>query len=851
MRLNLKGLIFCAIFIIIANLDIFSQTDQNNIADTSRISGYLEKARKFSVKNELDSSIYYDKLLVNIYLSKKDTANAARVINFIAKLFQKKFEFDSALTYIKCGLKLFPQNSSNPASGKGELYNTLGTLYNSLGDYANASIYFKHSLDIRLQYNNDAEKVIGDSYTNLGNVKFDLGYFDEAISYYEKALAQRLKQKKMNTVMVAKNYNNIGYTYFQKGNIIEAKKNFVKGFEYAPLAVIYYNLGRINIIEKNFFAADTSLKKSLEIRLTHLGAKHFLTAESYAALADLQKAQGNYAKALYYFSQGLNSSLKSNETKFFGSSNPNIYDIISIKDFFSCLDGKAEMLLEMAKQDSALSRGLYAKHLLAFSIPLLSTIQKHYVIDESKLKLRELSDKTMNLGVEVCYELYQITNDNKYAEEAFLFSETKRSSVLNESKKQKAVMHELNIPDSVKILESALSRKLDLLYLSSEENGNDDNDNNTSIRENLIINTVSAYDSLLNFIRQNYPKYASLISYENVLTIEDLKNKSSKDDILAEYTITQENVFIFCVSGNSFNFIKKNKNGLFDKWNNDYKNSLKKIDKNVYSKTAKALYEELISPIEKELSNSSKLTIIPCPELASFPFEALISEKGDLLAQKVAVQYCSSSHFFGRRSINHNKFPYYFIGIAPSYNNKIYAPLKNDDEIKEISKIIRSSGLKDSLFYGGSKIKQQFFKSIGKSKILHIAAHSFADTTDEALSGIVFDSDNVLTGSEIIASEVNNDLVVLSSCEGGNGKKANGEGVLSLARSFIQSGANNLLVALWKVPDKQTKLFMTEFYKQLLRDDNYAYALSRTKRLMIKNKLYAFPNTWSAFVLMN
>lgn len=857
MRLNFKGLIFCAVLTIIAYGKISPQNVVNDLADTSGIFNFLEKARKFNVKNELDSSIHYDKILVDIYLARRDTNNAVKMINFIAKLFQKKFEFDSALAYIKKGLKFFPQSSM--PSEKGELYNTLGTLYYSLGDYANALIYFKHSLNIRVQYNSPTEKIIGDSYTNLGNTQFDLGHYDDAIYYYKKALEQRLLQKKVNMVMVAKNYNNIGYTYLQKDNIIEAKRHFIKGFACAPLAVLYQNIGAIAMLEKKFLTADTSLKKSLEIRQTHLGVKHFLTAQSYNALAELQKVQRKYDKALEYFTEGLNSSIKSNEGNFFGSPDVKLYDIISVKEFFVSLNGKAEMLLELAKKDSTINSLLYAKQLLAFCIPLLSNIQKHYEIDDSKLKLREFSDKTMNLGIEICYELYKLTNDKKYAAEAFLFSETKRSSVLNESKMKRAAMLELDVPDSIKYSELTLKLKLNSLFISSEENQVNEKDNKTSTRENLIISTVNDYDSLLSNIKQNYPKYASLVSAENILQLEELKTKISNQEILVEYTITQENIFIFCITHESTYFIKKDKNSLFDKWNYEYRNSIKKIDRSVYYNSAKALYKELIIPIEKELLKKRKLTIIPCSELASLPFDALISQKGIPLLQLSAIQYCSSSHYFGEDSMAAQiKYPYYFIGIAPSYNNlNDFAPLKNEEEIIEISKVITNCKYQDSLIIGGNASKEKFFSIIGRSQILHIAAHSYADLMNEGLSGIVFGSDqndgkeNILTGSEIIASEITNDLVVLSSCEGGHGKKANGEGVLSLARNFIKAGANNLLVALWKVPDKQTKIFMTEFYKQLIKDNNYVDALSRTKRAIIKeSKQYAFPNTWAAFVLM-
>ncbi|MGE5457888.1 MAG: CHAT domain-containing protein, partial [Methanococcaceae archaeon] len=538
------------------------------------------------------------------------------------------------------------------------------------------------------------------------------------------------------------------------------------------------------------------------------------------------------------------------EDKFFSGSHAKLYGILSIKEFFVSLNGKTGMLLKLAEKDSSLSRLQYAKQILSFCIPLLSSIQQFYDIDDSKLKLREISDETMNLGVEVCYELYRITREIKYAADAFLFSETKRNSVLNESTKNKTAMFEAQVPDSIKNLESSLRQKLKWLFISSADNLSEENENKTLNRENLIRTTVRSYKTLINSLKQNYPKYASLLAAGKILSPDELERGISKDAFLAEYTITENNIFIFCITNNSFTLVKTNKSRSFDNWNYSYRNSIKKIDKDTYNASAKELYRELVTPIEKELSGKRKLIVIPCPELSALPFEAFISSKGIPLVQNFSIQYCGSSNEFIKESrVVTKKYPYYFIGFAPSYNNlQKFAPLENQEEINEISKEIKNVGLQNILCSGPNATKQKFFDLTGKSRILHIAAHSFADTINEGSSGIVFDS--LLTGSEIITREINNDLIVLSSCEGGNGKTAGGEGILSLARNFLKAGAGNMLVSLWKVPDKQTKLFMTEFYRQLIKDNNYAEALSRTKRKVIEDKLYAFPNTWAAFVLL-
>lgn len=845
-----KNLFLIAFLAVIASANTIPQSVIYSPPERTIIGGYLNKSLHFAEKYELDSAIYYNKLLLIIYSAGKDTIRSAKGLTFLARLFQRKLEYDSAIACVNAGLELLPINSSNFQLLRGDLYSTLGSLYLTLEDYANAEIYYKLALNIRLEIKAN-EKIIIDNYFNLGNIQFGLGHFDNTIYYCQKALERKFNSKKgIISTLLANTYGLIGNALIKKNNITEAKKYFLKGFSYAQTAALYLNLGKVFILEKNFVAADTALKKALELRLSQFGAKHYLTSKSYDALADLYRAQKNYTRALEYYTNGLNSSIKSNEEDFFSSQNHKFKDITSVAEFFNSLKGMAAMLLELAKKDSAETRLLYAKKLTGYSIPILSEIQKYYIIDDSKLKLRELADEIMNLGVEACYEIYKLTGDQKYVSQAFFFSETKRNSVLSESKTKRDAMRELKIPDSLKNAELKLKLKLNKIFTAAEDNITNDDINSASVREYLITSTVNAYDSLLIKIKHYYPKYASLVSFEDKLNLHVIR-KNSNDDVILEYTITKNKIFLFCISKGSIKIFEKVKKQSFDKLINDYLNSLRKINKKTYLSTSGVLYNELILPVEKKIINTKKLIIIPCPEIASIPFEALISPKGSRLLETVCIQYLGSSNYFRENNkVLTNNYPYYFIGIAPSYGNqKDYTALNNKEEIIDISGLLKNYNLPDTFFVGENATESNLFNSINNSKILHIAAHSFADTLNGEKSGIVL-CDKILTAAEIVSHEFNNDLVVLSSCEGGNGKTAGGEGVLSLARKFISAGAKNLLVALWKVPDKQTRIFMIEFYKQLVKGNNYAEALTGTKRVLIKDKLFAFPNTWAAFVLI-
>lgn len=77
-------------------------------------------------------------------------------------------------------------------------------------------------------------------------------------------------------------------------------------------------------------------------------------------------------------------------------------------------------------------------------------------------------------------------------------------------------------------------------------------------------------------------------------------------------------------------------------------------------------------------------------------------------------------------------------------------------------------------------------------------------------------NDGILTAGEMGQLDLENTwLVVLSACETGLGEARSGEGVLGMRRGLIQAGTQNLLLTLWPVADRETVLFMIDFYKQL------------------------------------
>ncbi|MFZ1515559.1 MAG: CHAT domain-containing tetratricopeptide repeat protein [Saprospiraceae bacterium] len=184
-----------------------------------------------------------------------------------------------------------------------------------------------------------------------------------------------------------------------------------------------------------------------------------------------------------------------------------------------------------------------------------------------------------------------------------------------------------------------------------------------------------------------------------------------------------------------------------------------------------------------------------------------------------------------------------------------------DKEVKAIQKLLTASG-SSVVMKNGDDGTEESFKAMGVSnpspRVLHIATHGyfFPDhagdefsfgsssynaqpvfkTSDHPMlrSGLILSGgnggwmgtskangreDGVVTAYEISQMNLSNtELVVLSACETGLGDIQGNEGVYGLQRAFKIAGAKYLIMSLWQVPDKQTSLLMTTFYKKWLEE---------------------------------
>jgi CHAT domain-containing protein len=148
---------------------------------------------------------------------------------------------------------------------------------------------------------------------------------------------------------------------------------------------------------------------------------------------------------------------------------------------------------------------------------------------------------------------------------------------------------------------------------------------------------------------------------------------------------------------------------------------------------------------------------------------------------------------------------------------------------------------------------------LAQYRIIHFATHGLLDDKHPELSGIVlslFDEhgqpqeDGFLRLHDIYNLKLPAELVVLSACQTGLGKKVKGEGLIGLTRGFMYAGATRVVASLWKVDDAATAELMKRFYKGMFKEKmTPAAALKAAQVSMWEQPRWRNPYFWSGFIL--
>jgi CHAT domain-containing protein len=102
---------------------------------------------------------------------------------------------------------------------------------------------------------------------------------------------------------------------------------------------------------------------------------------------------------------------------------------------------------------------------------------------------------------------------------------------------------------------------------------------------------------------------------------------------------------------------------------------------------------------------------------------------------------------------------------------------------------------------------------------------------DEAplLSGVALANGCVLTVQELMGLRLDADLVVVSACRSGLGKRTGGEEIVGLTRGLLAAEARAVVVTLWPVADLSTAMLMVRFHQHIRDGSEFGNALRKAQ----------------------
>lgn len=232
--------------------------------------------------------------------------------------------------------------------------------------------------------------------------------------------------------------------------------------------------------------------------------------------------------------------------------------------------------------------------------------------------------------------------------------------------------------------------------------------------------------------------------------------------------------------------------------------------------------------------SQSEIVVCPDAQFNNLPFEVLLYSnknvsktdfrKLDYLLNHKSIRYVLTP---GSLTNNTVKVTGDIDVFCPQFKNGNYAHLPFSNVFGERM----HEEMNAVTFLNDKATKQAYFRS--RSKIKHISSHAIVG--DETSSNFILMSDGRLTQEELSNFKFPPNLIVLNTCNSGNGKLLPGDGVDGFVRELHLSGVTATISNQWEVDDKASNELLFEFYSDFQNGSNSTEAFRTVKLSQIKN----------------
>jgi hypothetical protein len=735
-------------------------------------------------------------------------------------------------------------------------------------EYLNQSLHHYGEIE-RVGIENEA-----DLLNNIGLV-YSQTNADQAIDNYEKALkiyeadAERYLDK---IIQISINISLVQVNLEEYVNALRllnqalTKWNEVHQKGLPTEAFIKMNIGSIYLQTSQLVLAEDYFNEAKEIYQQNYGTRHSELANVYAQLSELKLKQQEYEESLSHIQR----ALKANSFNFEQlqiSANPNADDVNKLNLQVVLLLRKANILENYyfgysLKKDHL----IFALNAIDLADDLLANMRASTSNKKDLLDLSDLAAELFEDGQRIALQLDEVTLfGEEYLKKAFSYSEKSKSSMLFNAVVEAEAKSFARIPSE--LLEKEKSLTSQMAYLNNQISLESDPTELNYLRDKYF-QVKNEFQKFISDLEKVYPDYFNLKHQNKKVEIKKIQEKLNLGEAIYEYSIAPKTneIYLYTITKDDFSFNRIYFKDEVIKYIKAYRNTMVYNLSGSFTEVSFNLFSYLFpTGIESDIT---KLIIVPDGELSTIPFDALIQNKiksnnlafyeMDFLIQDYEIKYAFSA------SLNNNNLSKDYknesLLISPvDFGSKIAALPASEEEAEHFKSWSVQQDLKVNPLVRSSATETNFKNSnLENYRFIHLATHGTVNMESPDLSGVYFkqfdsgdeSEDGILYVGEIYGLSINAELVVLSACETGLGKINRGEGVMGLGQAFAYSGADNLILSLWKVADHSTSLLMKSFYDANINNEEATFSSSlRKAKLDLINSDYSAPFYWAPFIL--
>jgi CHAT domain-containing protein/Tfp pilus assembly protein PilF len=758
--------------------------------------------------------------------------------------------FDSSLFLFRKAESIV-QSYSDRLNETERLYNSFGSIYLSTGNYKQAKNYFEKALQVLPTSHPYYTALLVNYKINIAGALVQLEEYEKADSIYQSILPYKVNENEI--------LHNEGLISLYTGKYEKAIRYFHRvKYEEANSISIYNSIATAFYKKGNNDSALFYLQKAIaNNKQFYTEKKNSDYGASLKLMGDILFSKNQAHQAIYFYQQAIeqfdpsfsNPDISSNPQKYSG--------VFYYTGLLNTLTAKGEAFTALYDSSHIFTYLTNALNAYQSAYILFDYVEKTYDSDEARLFLNKVKYNIRTAPVDLCFRLYKITGDNQYKEQAWLFDQRNKATVLTLNV-QENLLRTNDTSVSILVRQAAIRSSITRFSLKAREN----NDTTTVQQLSAIIRDYEIELSKIQDTINNDPSLSRSRFTETIPSISELRRKIKNDKTaILSYHVSSNKLYGICITRDSLLLLEQNIDSSFFKRLQHFILSLhsvngeKKYDGN---ESSSFFYTALISPFQSVIKEIQRLIIIPEEELNYLPFEALQNEQHEYLLNSFAIQYQYSAALLGSGDDIKSAYNTSVLGMAPFVNagytdtiNRItFEQLKNSGEELQTEKAIQ--------LLNDKATKKYFLQNAAQYGTIHLATHAAINEQSPELSYIAFYpyGDNLLLAGEIYNLRLDStQLIILSACETGSGQLVRGEGKMSLSRAFTYAGCRNMISSLWKAEDITTSFILQRLYYYLSKGYTRDKALQQSKiDLLNSDKIehrFKTPNFWAHLVLID